>query len=234
MAEFIDRRGNIFTSSADVTVVTVNCKGVMGAGIALEAKLRWPNMFVAYRDACDEGELQPGGLWWWRDPATGERLLCFATKGEWRLPSRIEWIDAGLAKLASSYGDEGVTSIAVPRLGASHGGLAWDEVRPVIIDRLEACEELTVELWDFDPAGEDPWFAELSRVVRSDDPVWAAKQLNMTPRQFENLRGALDSPRVVGLSSLVQARGVGERTLEKVYEYLFHRAPTPPPPETLF
>jgi len=163
-----------------------------------------------------------------------ERLLCFATKGEWRLPSRIEWIEAGLAKLASSYGDEGVTSIAVPRLGASHGGLAWDEVRPVIIDRLEDCEALTVELWDFDPAGEDPWFDELVRVVGSDDADWGAKQLRLTPRQYATLRGALDSPRVVGLSSLVQARGVGERTLEKVYDFLFRRPPAAPEPDRLF
>ena len=38
-----------------------------------------------------------------------------------------------LAHLAEA---EGFTSLALPRLATGVGGLAWDEVRPVIADRL--------------------------------------------------------------------------------------------------
>ncbi len=38
-------KGNIFNSSAQVLVNTVNCVGVMGRGIALECKLRFPEMY---------------------------------------------------------------------------------------------------------------------------------------------------------------------------------------------
>lgn len=225
MAEFIEQRGNIFTTQADAVVVTVNCRGVMGAGIALDAKYRWPQMFLEYAAACEAAELRPGGLWWWTDPVTAQRVLCFATKGEWRLPSRIEWIISGLDRLAATYGDEGITSIALPRLGASHGGLAWDAVRPVIFDRLGSCEKLVVELWDFDPAGVDPWFERLVSMVAGADAETAAKTLGMTSRQFGALSSALTSPRVTGLATLIEANGMGERTIAKVYDFLFRQPP---------
>jgi O-acetyl-ADP-ribose deacetylase (regulator of RNase III) len=37
-------KGNIFTSKYQTLVNTVNCVGVMGAGIALEYRLRYPEM----------------------------------------------------------------------------------------------------------------------------------------------------------------------------------------------
>ncbi|SVB39520.1 uncharacterized protein METZ01_LOCUS192374, partial [marine metagenome] len=40
--------GNIFTSKCQTIVNTVNCVGVMGAGIALECRLRYPEMHEKY------------------------------------------------------------------------------------------------------------------------------------------------------------------------------------------
>ena len=36
----------------DAIVNTVNCVGVMGKGIALQFKNKWPKNFRAYEDAC--------------------------------------------------------------------------------------------------------------------------------------------------------------------------------------
>ena len=47
-------KGNIFNSSAQVLVNTVNCVGVMGRGIALECKLRFPEMYKNYKKFCDQ------------------------------------------------------------------------------------------------------------------------------------------------------------------------------------
>ena len=41
-------RGNIFNTKAQTIVNTVNCVGVMGKGIALVFKLRYPLMFDNY------------------------------------------------------------------------------------------------------------------------------------------------------------------------------------------
>ena len=42
-------KGNIFNSKTQTIVNTINCVGVMGKGIALVFKLRYPKMFDKYR-----------------------------------------------------------------------------------------------------------------------------------------------------------------------------------------
>lgn len=47
-------KGNIFTSECQTLVNTVNCVGVMGAGIALECRLRYPELHEKYINLCNE------------------------------------------------------------------------------------------------------------------------------------------------------------------------------------
>jgi len=48
------KKGNIFTTQCQTIVNTINCVGVMGAGIAYEYKLRYPKMFTKYKKYCSE------------------------------------------------------------------------------------------------------------------------------------------------------------------------------------
>ena len=50
--------GDIFSSPAQTIVNTVNTVGVMGKGIALEFKKRYPNMFDKYKTACEKKKLK--------------------------------------------------------------------------------------------------------------------------------------------------------------------------------
>jgi O-acetyl-ADP-ribose deacetylase (regulator of RNase III) len=52
--------GNIFNTRAQVVVNTVNCVGVMGKGIALVYKLRYPKMFDLYQEHCKSIHLRAG------------------------------------------------------------------------------------------------------------------------------------------------------------------------------
>ena len=63
-------KGNIFNTSAQVLVNTVNCVGIMGKGIALECKLRFPDMYKSYQKFCDQKKIQPGVLQVWKDSTT--------------------------------------------------------------------------------------------------------------------------------------------------------------------
>ncbi len=58
MIEFV--RGDLFDADVEAIVNAVNCVGVMGKGIALEFKKRFPSNFIAYKAACAVGELQLG------------------------------------------------------------------------------------------------------------------------------------------------------------------------------
>lgn len=122
--------GDIFNSPALVLVNTVNTVGVMGKGIALGFKQRYPEMFAEYRQACDKGKVQIGRLMMWY--GTDHWILNFPTKEHWRRPSRIEYIEKGLMTFCRKYADYNITSIAFPRLGCGNGELSWDEVRPLM------------------------------------------------------------------------------------------------------
>lgn len=52
--------GTVFNANADAIVNTVNCMGVMGAGIALEFKLRYPEMYEDYVVRCKNNRVKIG------------------------------------------------------------------------------------------------------------------------------------------------------------------------------
>lgn len=138
--------GDLFTTECDWIVNTVNCVGVMGKGIALEFKKRYPLMFNAYKDICSKGLLSPGKLWIW-DKEEGKKILCFPTKNHWRYPSRIEWIEQGLNKFLNNYERLGIKSIAFPLLGCTNGGLQESQILPMMHSYLRQANGLRYEIW---------------------------------------------------------------------------------------
>ncbi len=101
MQNVLVRKGNIFSSRCQTIVNTVNCVGIMGAGIALECRLRYPLMFDQYAKLCADAKLDIGQLWIYRAP---ERwVLNFPTKKHWRYPSKVEYLHLGLQKFMQTY-----------------------------------------------------------------------------------------------------------------------------------
>jgi O-acetyl-ADP-ribose deacetylase (regulator of RNase III) len=55
--------GNLFEAKAEALINAVNCVGIMGKGIALQFKRKFPaEYFNAYRLACQNGELAIGSV----------------------------------------------------------------------------------------------------------------------------------------------------------------------------
>ena len=92
----IEKTGNIFTTKCQTIVNTVNCVGVMGAGIAFEFKLREETMFKKYKQLCDAKQLNIGTLWIYK--SDNNNILNFPTKYDWKLPSKQEYLEKGLQK----------------------------------------------------------------------------------------------------------------------------------------
>ena len=128
MIEYVE--GNIFNSPAQVIVNPVNTVGVMGKGIALEFKNRYPIMFEKYKTACEKHMLTIGKLMLVSAP--DHLLLLFPTKESWRYPSKLSYIELGLKRFCDYYAQRGITSIAFPKLGCGNGELDWEEVKPLM------------------------------------------------------------------------------------------------------
>lgn len=123
-------KGDMFNSPAKILVNTVNTVGVMGKGVALEFKNRYPEMFYRYKQLCEGKMLNIGTLYLWKKEK--KWVLLFPTKEHWRNPSRLEYIEEGLKKFAENWDKLGSDSIAFPRLGCGNGGLDWNDVQPLM------------------------------------------------------------------------------------------------------
>ena len=139
--------GNIFNSEADAIVNTVNCVGVMGKGLALNFKQRYPEMYKAYRRICNQHQLRPGMIL----PYTkSEKLILnFAVKDHWRNPSSFEWVAESLIRFVNNYERLGIKSAAFPWLGAGNGKLSKKRVREIMMRYLEPLP-ISIEIYDFD------------------------------------------------------------------------------------
>lgn len=152
-------KGDLFESNAQTLVNTVNCVGVMGKGIALGFKKRFPAMFEDYVARCDAGEVQLGRPYIYK-PLVPPWILNFPTKDHWRSVARLDDIIAGLDHLEANYKEWGIESLALPPLGCGEGQLDWNVVGRTLYRRLGALD-IDVELYaPFDAPDEqlDPEF----------------------------------------------------------------------------
>lgn len=143
--------GNIFDSSAQALVNTVNTVGVMGKGLALQFKKKFPDNFKAYARACSEGTVTTGRMFVTHDrsPQTGEKIIInFPTKQHWRNASQYSYIEEGLANLVELIQEKSISSIAIPPLGAGNGQLEWPKVKALIEEYLG---DLEVNVFVYEP-----------------------------------------------------------------------------------
>jgi O-acetyl-ADP-ribose deacetylase (regulator of RNase III) len=143
-------QGNLLEARAEALVNTVNTVGVMGKGIALMFKERFPENFRRYAAACKAKEVRTGRMFVTEiSELDGPRwIVNFPTKQHWKGVSRMEWITEGLQDLRRFVKENGVKSIAIPPLGAGNGGLIWSEVRPHI---EAALGDLDTKIQVFEP-----------------------------------------------------------------------------------
>jgi O-acetyl-ADP-ribose deacetylase (regulator of RNase III) len=144
-------QGNLLEAKAEALVNTVNTVGVMGKGIALMFKEAFPENYRLYKAACDAKSVKVGHVFATerRDFVSGPKwIINFPTKAHWRAPSRIEWIRDGLADLRRFIEDHSIRSVALPPLGSGNGGLDWQEVRPLIVEALEALQDVAITVYE--------------------------------------------------------------------------------------
>lgn len=147
MLKFV--RGNLFDSRTQTLVNTVNCVGIMGKGVALAFKKKYPDMYDDYRRQCELGAIRPGVLTLYTN--TKPWILNFPTKRHWRARSRLDDIEAGLKEFVRRYKELGITSVAMPALGCGHGRLNWMDVRSLIEKYLG---NLDIDIKVYEPGSE--------------------------------------------------------------------------------
>jgi O-acetyl-ADP-ribose deacetylase (regulator of RNase III) len=145
MSNITFKSGNILDSSCHALVNTVNCVGVMGKGIALTFKNKYPTMFLEYKTDCALGKVKTGEVMCYT--VHDHIIVNFPTKKHWRNNSDIEYIHKGLKYFVDNYQKWNIGSIAFPKLGCTNGGLIWSEVKPIMISYLSQVA-IPVEIYE--------------------------------------------------------------------------------------
>lgn len=213
--------GNIFNSKCQTIVNTVNCVGVMGKGIALVHKLRYPNMYEEYREHCKNKLIKTGTLWLYNKQQNAPWILSFPTKFHWKYPSKIEWVEQGLQKFVETYEKKGITSIAFPLLGTHNGGLDTKEVRNLMNKYLEKCH-IDIEIYDYDPNAPDDLFSSFRTKWLSLKKETIKSETGIQPQYARKITEILDSGEINSMVALANYKGIGEKTLEKAFGYVLN------------
>lgn len=214
--------GNIFNSKAQTIVNTVNCVGVMGKGIALVFKLRYPNMFEQYQKYCAQHLIGIGKLWIYKGDKTDPWVLNFPTKTHWKLPSEYDYIEKGLQKFVDTYKDKGITSIAFPLLGVNNGGLDKDKVMEIMQLYLIQCN-IPVEIYEYDPKAPDDLFEIFKQKWNSIPAGNKKKQIGIrTQKQLNMIDYAINVDGIKSMIALIEYKGIGLTTMQNCFRMVMN------------
>lgn len=140
-------KGDIFATDANFILHQVNCRGVMGGGVALQVRQKYPEVFAAYHNFCEEHRTNPAEM-------LGHAQLCrieddryiinlFAQKDfgyDGRCYTDYDALRTALHRVGVHARQLGM-SIAIPYLMACHrGGGDWTVVSGIIEEELGDCD----------------------------------------------------------------------------------------------
>lgn len=217
MVTFSD--STVFNTPAQTIVNTVNCVGVMGTGLALEFRLRYPKMYEDYIERCARNSVQIGTPYLYRE-FDGVWILNFPTKYHWKMPSKIDWIELGLNYFVENYKNADVQSIAFPKLGSGNGGLPWDEVKNMMIKYLSTIPiHVTICLDVMEVATGTE--GNMVRIVNESSEEELAHILGNRQKQISSIIENRPFKRFFTIKALP---GIGQKAYERLWSFSYNRS----------
>jgi O-acetyl-ADP-ribose deacetylase (regulator of RNase III) len=211
--------GTVFNTPAKTIVNTVNCVGIMGAGIALEFKLRYPEMYKGYKYKCQNDKVRIGrpylykydkDLW----------ILNFPTKKHWRYNSKIEWIESGLEYFANNYQKVNLESIAFPKLGTNNGGLNWPDVKKLMEQYLN---NVFIDVYICLNEKEKPEGIE-KEMVNFINKADYKKLINNVGLNTKQSKVIIEHQPIKRFWYINEFKGIGKKSYEKLFKYCYQFA----------
>lgn len=160
------QNSDIFSADVEAVVNTVNCVGVMGKGIALQFREKYPENYKLYKHACDAGKVVIGKMFVTKNGLLKPNyIINFPTKKHWRGKSELAYIEDGLVDLKNVLKEYDIKSIAIPPLGAGNGGLNWEDVKKLIVNKLS---DVDADVVVFEPSVRFNEVKHITKVALND------------------------------------------------------------------
>ena len=213
---------SVFDSRCEVLTNTINTTGAMGAGLALEFRLRVPGLYDDYKREIEKGKVGVGRYWLYSKPnRIGKRILNFPTKRSYQQHSKYDYIAFGLDYFAKYYQRDGIESIAFPVLGTRQGGLDPDTV----VNMMEAeLGELPIEVELCENSYPDAFTTRLRGYLESKPSVEVSRALRISPDLAYAIKKKIHVVRSV--SELYSLHNFSLKSVQALYDFGFQSMPT--------
>jgi O-acetyl-ADP-ribose deacetylase (regulator of RNase III) len=180
------KKGDLFEEDVEAIVNTVNCVGIMGRGLALQFKNKFPDNYQEYVKACKRNQVLPGKMFVYKRNSllNPKYVINFPTKRHWRGKSRLEDIQNGLDDLKRVINEFNITSIAIPPLGSGLGGLKWEEVKKIIEKKLQ---HIDIKIIVYEPLDQ-----KITKIINKEIPKMTPGRAALIGLMDRYLRGLMD------------------------------------------
>ena len=191
----------------------------MGAGIALEFKLRFPEMYKDYKKKCNKKLIRIGrpyiyshndNLW----------ILNFPTKKHWKNKSNLDWIESGLKYFRSNYDNVEMKSVAFPKLGTNNGRLKWDNVKDLMEQYLS---DLNIDIYiclnEKDEA--EGVEKEMIGLINKANYKNLIKKVGLNTKQAKTI---INKQPIERFWYIKKYNSIGKKSYEKVFKYYYQLA----------
>ena len=210
---------SLFDSSCDYLTNTINIVGAMGAGLALEFRLRVPEMYELYKDKCGRGEIQIGKYWIYDKPnRMGKKILNFPVKRGFNHPSTWDYVIRGMDYFLQNYERDGITSIAMPTLGARLGKLPNEDVLEMM--RIDL-ENLPILVEVYQSYSQDRLTKWVKGEIASMSVEDISRQLGLSMRDSGKIKNRVSKAFL--LSDLVAFNEMSVSLVQVLYDYAYRR-----------
>lgn len=137
----VEVEGDILLSNAEAIAHGVAANDPMNQGLAASLHENYPSMHKDFHHWCHLHHPKIGSAWIWSG-ARGARVINLITqKGGHEHGSKpgkasVSSVNHALRALKKLIAEEGLSSVALPRLATGVGGLKWEDVRPLVFSQL--------------------------------------------------------------------------------------------------
>lgn len=205
--------GTVFNADADAIVNTINCIGVMNAGIALEYGLRYPELLKEYEQKCKNKEISVGHIYYYKDK---EKLIVnFPTKWHFKYPSKLEWIEDGLKDFVKTYKQYNIKSIAFTKLGTLNGGLDWNRVK-ILMEKYLNNLDISVYICLDNKKDAEGLEKEMLNVFNDLSAEELKQNIRLTTKQLDILKQNMPINRFWKIKEI---EGIGTTTYKSLFNY---------------
>lgn len=144
------KKGDLLNANEDVIAHGCNAQGVMGSGVAKAIRDKWPSVYDAYKETYKTKGLHLGDIIMCQ---AGDKLVANCiTQEHYGRDGKVyvdyDAISKCMEHLLKHCDEQGIESIAIPKIGAGLGGGDWLLIEGMIKEIQEQINTVKVVVYE--------------------------------------------------------------------------------------